>query len=144
AARSCPPDGRPSLPVRPARPPTGVAGDGTGGVAERRPPAPRALPLRTAPIAAARGSRPLSPRRSLVLPSASRMRRSEDFAAAIRRGRRAGRPSLVVHLNIRTNADGDGQAPPLVGFVVSKAVGSAVTRNRVKRRLRHLMRDRLH
>lgn len=79
-----------------------------------------------------------------MLPSASRMRRSEDFAAAIRRGRRAGRPSLVVHLNIRTNADGDGQAPPLVGFVVSKAVGSAVTRNRVKRRLRHLMRDRLH
>jgi ribonuclease P protein component len=30
-----------------------------------------------------------------------------------------------------------------VGFVVSKAVGPAVTRNRVKRRLRHLMRERL-
>jgi ribonuclease P protein component len=75
-----------------------------------------------------------------VLPSASRMRRSEDFATAIRRGRRAGRPSLVVHLN----ADGDRNSPPLVGFVVSKAVGGAVTRNTVKRRLRHLMRDRLH
>ncbi len=29
------------------------------------------------------------------------------------------------------------------GFVVSKAVGNAVTRNLVKRRLRHLVRDRL-
>jgi ribonuclease P protein component len=30
-----------------------------------------------------------------------------------------------------------------VGFVVSKAVGPAVTRNLVKRRLRHLMRARV-
>lgn len=30
-----------------------------------------------------------------------------------------------------------------IGFVVSKAVGPAVTRNRVKRRLRHLARERL-
>ena len=30
-----------------------------------------------------------------------------------------------------------------VGFVVSRAVGPAVTRNRVKRRLRHLMRERV-
>jgi ribonuclease P protein component len=28
-----------------------------------------------------------------------------------------------------------------VGFVVSRAVGDAVTRNRVKRRLRHLARE---
>lgn len=31
----------------------------------------------------------------------------------------------------------------MVGFVVSKAVGVAVERNRVKRRLRHLMREHL-
>ena len=30
-----------------------------------------------------------------------------------------------------------------VGFVVSKAVGNAVTRNRVQRRLRHLARARI-
>lgn len=30
-----------------------------------------------------------------------------------------------------------------VGFVVSKAVGGAVVRNRVKRRLRHAMRERV-
>jgi ribonuclease P protein component len=66
------------------------------------------------------------------------MRRSSDFDAAVRRGRRAARQTLVVHLT-RT---GD-QSPAQVGFVVSKAVGSAVVRNRVKRRLRHLTRDRL-
>ncbi|RCW47232.1 ribonuclease P protein component [Halopolyspora algeriensis] len=33
--------------------------------------------------------------------------------------------------------------PTRVGFVVSKAVGNAVVRHRVARRLRHLMRDRL-
>jgi ribonuclease P protein component len=42
-------------------------------------------------------------------------------------------------------ADGDlpPHAGPRVGFVVGKAVGNAVTRNRVKRRLRHLARERL-
>jgi len=30
-----------------------------------------------------------------------------------------------------------------VGFVVSKAVGNAVVRNRVKRRLRHMAREHL-
>jgi ribonuclease P protein component len=32
---------------------------------------------------------------------------------------------------------------PRVGFVVGKAVGNAVVRNQVKRRLRHLARERL-
>lgn len=36
-----------------------------------------------------------------------------------------------------------GSAPVRIGLVVSRAVGSAVVRNRVKRRLRHLLRDRL-
>ena len=35
----------------------------------------------------------------------------------------------------------DRPGPPRVGFVVSKAVGPAVVRNRVKRRLRHLARE---
>jgi ribonuclease P protein component len=37
----------------------------------------------------------------------------------------------------------EAASAPLVGFVVSKAVGNAVARNRVKRRLRHLVRARL-
>jgi ribonuclease P protein component len=36
-----------------------------------------------------------------------------------------------------------GPSGPRVGFVVSKAVGGAVTRNRTKRVLRHLVADRL-
>ena len=36
-----------------------------------------------------------------------------------------------------------GPTTPQVGFVVSRAVGNAVVRNRVRRRLRHLVRDRL-
>jgi ribonuclease P protein component len=47
---------------------------------------------------------------------------------------------VVVHLLI------DEPARPSAaraGFVVSKAVGGAVTRNKVRRRLRHLVRSRL-
>ncbi|MEV7613110.1 ribonuclease P protein component [Streptomyces sp. NPDC089799] len=76
-----------------------------------------------------------------------RLRRREDFANAVRRGRRAGRPLLVVHLRTSGATDphepGESASPTRAGFVVSKAVGGAVVRNKVKRRLRHLMRDRL-
>lgn len=34
-------------------------------------------------------------------------------------------------------------SPPRAGFVVSKAIGNAVVRHRVQRRLRHLVRARL-
>lgn len=80
-----------------------------------------------------------------MLPTEHRLRRREDFAAAVRRGRRAGRPLLVVHLRSGTDPHVPGETDPLAraGFVVSKAVGNAVVRNRVKRRLRHLIRDRL-
>ena len=74
-----------------------------------------------------------------MLPSVHRLRRSLDFAAAVRSGRRAGQPTLVVHLS-RSGLSSD---PPQVGFVVGRAVGPAVVRNRVRRRLRHLMRDRV-
>lgn len=73
-----------------------------------------------------------------VLPAVNRMRNGSDFTAAVRGGRRAGRPSLVVHLSRPEQLE-----PPRVGFVVSKAVGNAVVRNRVKRRLRHLARERV-
>ena len=44
----------------------------------------------------------------------------------------------MVHLGVQASGE-----PALVGFVVSKAVGNAVVRNRVKRRLRHLTREQL-
>lgn len=67
------------------------------------------------------------------------MRHSRDFQTAVRRGRRVGRRTVVVHAAV-SRADG---APARVGFIVSRAVGPAVTRNRVKRRLRAAMRERL-
>ncbi len=49
---------------------------------------------------------------------------------------------MVVHLVV-PNVDKATNSPTKVGFVVAKSVGPAVTRNRVKRRLRHLMRERI-
>ncbi|MET8622373.1 ribonuclease P protein component [Kitasatospora sp. NPDC004669] len=91
-----------------------------------------------------------------MLPSENRLRRRQDFATAVKRGRRAGRPLLVVHLSREADPQGqadrtsdsrphvaEGTPSARAGFVVSKAVGPAVVRNLVKRRLRHLVRDRL-
>ncbi|HEX6470233.1 MAG TPA: ribonuclease P protein component [Streptosporangiaceae bacterium] len=72
-----------------------------------------------------------------MLPAGHRMRRRAEFTLAVRRGRRAGRPHVVVHLYRRDDID----APPLVGFIAGRVVGSAVVRNRVRRRLRHLARE---
>lgn len=77
------------------------------------------------------------------------MRRGDEFARAIRGGRRAGRPTLVAHLwsadasAVRSSVEEARTGPARAGFVVSKAVGPAVVRNRVKRRLRHLVAERL-
>ncbi|WP_433792812.1 ribonuclease P protein component [Actinoplanes sp. CA-252034] len=75
-----------------------------------------------------------------MLAAAQRLRRSADFAAAIRGGRRAGRETLVVHLLVDEPAFA---STARAGFVVSKAVGNSVVRNRVQRRLRHLVRPLL-
>lgn len=114
-----------------------------------------------------------------MLPAAARLTRSQDFGLVVRRGRRAGRSRLVMHMLPQPGGTGAAAAraaescsddvvvrdggehgsdtasstetapireraePPRVGFVVSKAVGNAVVRHRVARRLRHLMRERL-
>ncbi|XVV03855.1 ribonuclease P protein component [Actinosynnema sp. CA-248983] len=99
-----------------------------------------------------------------MLPAANRLTRSQDFGLVVRRGRRAGRPRLVVHALVptspgvapgtpvvvdatttgrRTSAQPTSDVQSKVGFVVSKAVGNSVVRHRVSRRLRHVVRDRL-
>jgi ribonuclease P protein component len=67
------------------------------------------------------------------------MRRRSEFSRPVRGGARAGRPLVSGHLLCRPGHD----EPARVGFVVSKAVGGAVVRNRVRRRLRHLARGYL-
>ena len=73
-----------------------------------------------------------------MLPARHRLRESADFSVAVR-GPRAGTRLIVVHAN---TTDARAGLPPRVGFVVSKAVGGAVVRNRTKRVLRHLMTAR--
>jgi ribonuclease P protein component len=92
-----------------------------------------------------------------VLAAAQRLRRREDFAAAIRAGRRAGRGVVVVHVDTSADAPSATEVssdtapvpaeradlPARAGFVVPKTVGKAVVRNKVRRRLRHLLREHL-
>jgi ribonuclease P protein component len=66
----------------------------------------------------------------------------------MRSGRKAARRTLVVHARRAESAAGSGTgatgaAPTRVGFVVARAVGGAVARNRVKRRLRAQVAARL-
>ena len=75
-----------------------------------------------------------------MLPPDHRLTRSDDFRLAVRGGRRAGSHTLVLHL---AEAPEGAVLPAKVGFVVSKQVGNAVVRNRVKRRLRHAVREDL-
>ncbi|WP_017609416.1 ribonuclease P protein component [Nocardiopsis xinjiangensis] len=81
-----------------------------------------------------------------MLSPRNRMRHSSEFGSVMRSGRRSSRDTLgVVYLpppavGPRSGEDPD---PPRIGFIVSKAVGGAVVRKRVQRRLRHLMRSRL-
>jgi ribonuclease P protein component len=102
-----------------------------------------------------------------MLPAAHRLKRSVDFSTAVRAGRRSGKGAVVVHLTAPAEQEptqaqsmasteeqtspvdaivipaGSATPPSRAGFVVSKAVGNAVTRNTVKRRLRHLVAERL-
>ena len=77
-----------------------------------------------------------------MLPQQLRMRSSDDFKRTVRTGRRAGASAIAGHLLLAVGPVQSDTAPK-VGLVVSRAVGSAVVRNRVKRRLRELMRRRV-
>ena len=77
-----------------------------------------------------------------MLPAGSRITHRDEFATAVRRGRRIGRTHLVVHLHVPA-VDPSSDDAPRAGFVVSRGVGGSVVRHRVVRRLRHLVRERL-
>jgi ribonuclease P protein component len=68
-----------------------------------------------------------------VLAQQHRMRTSVQFSETTRSGARSGRRNLVLYAHLTAEDD-----PSISGFIVSKAVGNAVVRNRVKRRLREL------
>lgn len=83
-----------------------------------------------------------------MLPPRHRMRHSADFGHATRSGSRGGSAHLVAHLILPPGQGGGDPGPTSadparVGFVVSRAVGHAVARNLVRRRLRAAVAPRL-
>lgn len=72
-----------------------------------------------------------------MLPKAYRLTASRDFARVRRYGRTAGSPLLALY--VLPNRTGEVR----VGFSVSKKVGKAVVRNRVKRLMREAVRHEL-
>lgn len=73
-----------------------------------------------------------------MLPPESRLRSRSDFRLAIRRGRRLRADGLIAHYAAPVDS-----APPRVAVVVGRSLGPAVTRNRLRRRLRHDVRRHL-
>ena len=78
-----------------------------------------------------------------MLPQPNRLRRRADFVRVTRTGRRCTRGSLTAYLLAPDAGRRDGSDQPRVGFVVSRALGGAVVRNAVTRRLRVVARERL-
>lgn len=68
-----------------------------------------------------------------------RLSRSRDFDAVYRRGRSVSTRFLVLYSFDREEHDGDAR----LGLAVPKSVGGAVVRNRVKRQLKEIWRERL-
>lgn len=72
-----------------------------------------------------------------MLPKAHRIIRGDDFRRVVRSGKRFNTPYAVVHVAAgRSNMS-------RFGFIVSKRVGGAVVRNRLKRQLSEMVRRRL-
>lgn len=91
---------------------------------------PAAPSWRPAGVSSAGSCRPES-----VLPATARVRRRVEFATALR-GSRLRADGLVLHY-ATLNSARDQQ--PRAGVIVSRAVGAAAVRNRVRRRIRHLL-----
>jgi len=69
------------------------------------------------------------------------MKRSTEFDVTVKYGTRTVQPDVIVYVQRGSNREeGTG---PRVGLIIAKAVGSAVERHRVGRRLRHVVRTML-
>ncbi|WP_336660102.1 ribonuclease P protein component [Leucobacter sp. USHLN153] len=68
-----------------------------------------------------------------------RITRGQDYRQIVRAGRRVGGALCITHAVLRSPGE-----PARFGFIISKAVGNAVTRNRVRRRMKAVIESRLH
>jgi ribonuclease P protein component len=105
----------------------------------------------TTPADAALGTRPdfaMPPKKTARFPRAARLLRHADFERVYKQGRRHFSASMTVFYWPRPAAEtleaGTGRGSVLtglrVGFTVGRALGGAVQRNRMKRRLREAVR----
>ncbi len=100
----------------------------------------------------ARSNQSVAPRRGrATFPRSTRLLRHSDFERVYKQGRRhfsasmtvfylARRPDETTVPNARTNNKEDAATGLRVGFTVGRALGGAVDRNRMKRRLREAVR----
>jgi ribonuclease P protein component len=69
----------------------------------------------------------------------NRLSRSRDFDAVYRHGRSVSTRFLVLYWFARDESEGE----PRLGLAVPKGTGNSVARNRIKRQLREVWRERL-
>ncbi|MEV8338146.1 ribonuclease P protein component [Leucobacter sp. NPDC077196] len=69
----------------------------------------------------------------------NRVTRGEDYRQTVRAGRRVGGALCITHAVLRSP-----EAEARFGFIISKAVGNAVTRNLVRRRMKSIVDERIH
>ena len=74
-------------------------------------------------------------------PRTARLLKHSDFDRVYKQGRRHFSPHMTVFY-LERPADASGAAGTRVGFTVGRALGGAVERNRIKRRLREAVRLR--
>lgn len=63
-----------------------------------------------------------------------RVTRGDDYRRIVRKGNRVGGALCITYAVLRSDAD--EASPARFGYIASKAVGNAVTRNLVRRRLK--------
>ncbi|MBC9926984.1 MULTISPECIES: ribonuclease P protein component [unclassified Leucobacter] len=68
-----------------------------------------------------------------------RVTRGDEYRSIVRKGRRVGGAYCITHAVLRSPED-----PARFGYIVTKAVGNAVTRNLLRRRLKGITEALLH
>uniref|UniRef100_UPI003A87AE1F ribonuclease P protein component n=1 Tax=Leucobacter sp. BZR 635 TaxID=3378705 RepID=UPI003A87AE1F len=66
-----------------------------------------------------------------------RVTRGEDYRRVVRTGNRVGGAMCITYA-VRRSSDDPRQEAPRFGYIISKAVGNAVTRNLVRRRMKSI------
>ena len=77
-----------------------------------------------------------------MLAKANRIRSGADYRLTVRKGARVHAPNTITYVRAASVPGGE-LGPARFGFIVSKAVGGAVVRNTVRRRLKAVCRELL-